>query len=87
VLKETYPELIDEVAILNNKWLVGTEAYEDALSRVQDLMYSLQMNSMTDEFSEGVKDINETSDNIEELIKQWEDAKDELTKEELAVQI
>ena len=87
VLKETYPEIIDEVAILNNKWMVGTDAYEDALSRIQDLMYSLQMNTLSSEFSTGVDEITQTSDKIKELVQEWKNAKDELTRDNLHIEI
>lgn len=61
-LKNTYPELTAAVDVLNEKWLIGSQMYFEALEQVQDALHAIDMSNMRDGIEEMADTIQETID-------------------------
>ena len=58
-LKELYPEVEAAANVLEEKWLVGTQEYLEALDQVQDKLYEAKMASLTDDANTKIEDLQE----------------------------
>lgn len=58
-LLDMYPELEDEVKILNKTWLIGTEEYSQALSVVQDSLAKMDQENLRKNVQEAQKNLNQ----------------------------
>lgn len=64
-LKDEYPELTSAVGVLNQKWLIGTQEYTEALEKVQDKIYNMNLSNLQEqaqEASDKFKDLFETNE-------------------------
>lgn len=58
-LKELYPEVEAAANVLEEKWLIGTQEYLEALDQVQDKLYEAKMASLTDDANTKIEDLQE----------------------------
>lgn len=58
-LKELYPEVEAAANVLEEKWLVGTQGYLEALDQIQDKLYEAKMASLTDDANTKIEDLQE----------------------------
>ena len=68
-ISNLYPSLRDEVALLNNEWLKGTSAYENALRNIKDVL----LNSLAQARDAGNLTIEETMGKAIQAVSSMED--------------
>lgn len=67
LVEDGYPNLIDNVEILNEKWLQGTDEYKQALDEVYDTLQTDIYNDLIDQAQEFSKTIDEAKSKIFDL--------------------
>ena len=82
VLTKAYPDLIDEATILNNTWLIGTQEYSEALEKVQDALYKINLDTAVESVNEDIDDLFNTFGD-EELVFNLDDSNIENFKDKL----
>lgn len=69
-IQKEYPELTNDVELLNKTWLVGAQEYEDALNRVQDAVAAVDIDKQNKMATKSIeklkKDFGDTLDNLTE---------------------
>ena len=68
-ISNLYPSLRDEVTLLNNEWLKGTSAYENALRNIKDIL----LNSLAQARDAGNLTIEETMGKAIQAVSSMED--------------
>ncbi len=63
-VKDAGIDVVAETEILNKTWLVGTQEYIEALEKVQDKLYQLQIESLTHEAEELANTVEEEFNKI-----------------------
>lgn len=58
-LREAYPELEVSARLLEKTWLVGTQAYSEALQNVQDKLAEIKMANLQKDVSEAVSNVRD----------------------------
>lgn len=58
-LKEIYPDVAAAAGMLEEKWLIGTQEYMEALEQVQDKLYQAKITSLTDDANQKIDEITE----------------------------
>lgn len=64
-VKDMYPEVTSSVEVLNKTWLIGTQEYIEALEKVQDKLYQAEIESLTNNANEKIKDLYKEVDKDE----------------------
>ena len=72
-LVQLYPELSTAATILNDTWLVGTQAYNQALKQVEDTLEQLNYQQLQDKLNElsihiDLENLEDCMDEIEEFL-------------------
>ena len=57
-LKELYPDVAAAAGVLEEKWLIGTQEYTEALSQVQDALYQAKITSLTEDVNDKIDDLS-----------------------------
>ena len=85
-LGEKYPQLLQYVDILNNKWLQGTDQYTNALLEVQSLLSGINLQELIDDLDDTYVQIEVDPQDFDEWAEHVEDFLDIDRKIDIAVQ-
>lgn len=84
-IKQIYPEIADEVNILNSEAAVGTKEWAEALADVQDKMHALALDGLNKDLSDAISELS-TID-IDANPDEFEEAMDKIMDAEYAIDV
>lgn len=84
-IKQIYPEIADEVNILNSEAAVGTKEWAEALADVQDKMHALALDGLNKELSDTISELNNID--IDANPDKFEETMDKIMDAEYAIDV